>query len=73
MTEGDTVELPREAVRRVIKELETGMRQGETAHEHDEVRPSTAMMAMAHKEAYQALIRAHPDFELQSEDGEVEP
>jgi hypothetical protein len=62
----ETVELPKDAVQSVIKALETGMRNGETAHEHDEIRPSSVMMAKAHKDAYQALIGAHPDYELQT-------
>lgn len=61
---GETVELPVEAVDKVLKELETGQRQGEISLSHDEVRPSVHMMAMACQDAYRALVEAHPDYEL---------
>lgn len=60
----ETVELPKDVVDDVIKELETGMRNGKKAHSHDELRPSTIMMAKAHKDAYRTLIKAHPDYKL---------
>lgn len=59
----DTVELPNDAVEQVIQELETGMRQAETHLNHEEIRPSGHMMAMAFKDAYRELIQAHPEYE----------
>lgn len=62
----ETVELPKEAVETVIDELERGMKAGETAHKHDEIRPSAIRMADSHKTAYQELIDAHPNYKLQT-------
>lgn len=64
----ETIELPKDAVEQIIKELETGMRQGEIAHNHEEIRPSTAMMANAHRDAYRVLIQNHPEYELSKND-----
>lgn len=61
---GETVELPTDAVDKVLKELETGQRQGEISLSHNEVRPSVHMMAMACRDAYRQLVEAHPDYEL---------
>lgn len=64
----ETVELPKEAVEQVIDELEHGMQAGKRAHSHDDIRPSTMQMADYHKTAYQTLIDAHPEYELQEGD-----
>lgn len=60
----DTIELPYDTVEDIIERLEKGMKFGEMAHSHDEIRGSSAHMAQLHKDAYQLLIEDHPDYDL---------
>lgn len=62
------VELDEEAVDDALEALEDAMEAGQTAASHDEIRPSTIMMAEASQEAYRLLVNAHPDYELEEPD-----
>lgn len=58
------VELDDDAVDDALEELESGMESAERAHSHDEIRPSTIMMGKSLKDAYRALVGAHPGYDL---------
>lgn len=62
-----SVPIEETALETALQRLESGMKSGETYHSHDEVRPSGVGMARDLKIAYEELVRAHPDYEL--EDG----
>lgn len=66
----ETVELPTSAVDDALEELEKGMRWSQNHFEADETRPSAFLMAQAHKEAYELLVEAHPNYDLtEGDDG----
>lgn len=58
------VTLDSDAVDDALGELESLMRAGEQAMNHEEVRPSSAIMATSGKNAYRTLVEAHPDYDL---------
>ena len=63
----DTVPLDRQAVDDALEELEDAMKWGEMSLSHEKVRMSTDRMAHSARDAYRALVRAHPDYDLKSE------
>jgi hypothetical protein len=64
----ETVELDADGVEEVMSLLEDLMDNSETALAHDEIRPTTALMANDGRAAYRTLVAAHPDYELQRND-----
>ena len=66
--ETSEVVVNRHALLEAIELLEDVMGAGKRALSHDEVRPSSHMMATKGREAYQTLVEAHPDYELSEED-----
>lgn len=53
-----------EALDTVIELLEDSMKHKETYTDHDEIRFTGHIMATNARKAYEALIEAHPDYEL---------
>lgn len=60
----ETVEIDSEEVDKALETLEEAMRAGERSLSHDEVRPSTHMLAKRTRDAYKILVDAHVDYEF---------
>lgn len=68
------VMMPKAELLEAIELLEDVMSAGERALSHDEVRPSSHMMATKGSDAYEKLVKAHPDYDYvenpEEDDGE---
>jgi hypothetical protein len=69
-TDKDRVCLDAESVESVLELLEEVMQAGKRTLSHDEVRPSSHMMATKGRDAYRELVQAHPDYDLSTDEGE---
>lgn len=71
MSDDSQVTLDAEVVDDTLEDLERAMKFGELSLSHDEVRPSTATLARATRDAYETLVEAHPGYDLtEGADGE---
>lgn len=63
---GNVAIIDYEELEKVIELLEDSMKHGETYLSHEEVRFTGHIMANNAREAYETLVEAHPDYELEN-------